>query len=99
MASPFARIRAKNNSREVSNSWHQTINLNDLQIALVQLLDGKNNREAIIQGAIDKCVAGDLKLANNNVPVTDKATIEHLVRQLIPQAINDLRRLGLLVQP
>lgn len=99
LASPFARIRAKNNSREVSNSWHQTINLNDLQIALVQLLDGKNNREAIIQGVIDKCVAGDLKLANNNVPVTDKATIEHLVRQLIPQAINDLRRLGLLVQP
>jgi len=61
------------------------------------LLDGTRDREAILQAIIDKCVAGDLKLANNNVPITDKATIEHLVRQLLPQAIKDLRRLGLLV--
>jgi methyltransferase-like protein len=98
VASSFARLRASNNSREVSNSWHQTINLNDLQLALVQLMDGTRDREAILQAIIDKCVAGDLKLANNNVPITDKPTIEHLVRQLIPQAIKDLRRLGLLVQ-
>ena len=97
VASPFARMRAGKNNREVSNCWHQTISLNDLQLALVQLLDGTRDREAIDQAIIEKCVAGDLKLANNNVPITDKATIEHLVRQLLPQAIKDLRRLGLLV--
>ncbi|MFM8932095.1 MAG: methyltransferase regulatory domain-containing protein, partial [Gemmataceae bacterium] len=97
VASPFARMRAGKNNREVSNCWHQTINLNDLQLALVQLLDGTRDREAINQAIIEKCVAGDLKLANNNVPITDRPTIEHLVGQLVPQAVRDLRRLGLLV--
>lgn len=97
IASQFARNRAKKNLREVSNIWHQTITLNDLQLALVQLLDGENDLKTITQKIIDRCVSGELKLANNNIPVTDKPTIEHLVAQLMPAAINDLRRLGLLV--
>ena len=97
VASKLARHRASLAQREVSNIWHQTVNLNDLQVALVQLLDGKHDLGQITSALINKCLAGDLRLANNNVPVTDRPTIEHLVKQFAPQSLIDLRRMGLLV--
>ncbi|MFN5327777.1 MAG: methyltransferase regulatory domain-containing protein [Planctomycetota bacterium] len=97
MVTPLVLARAKANNREVSNQWHQTVNLNDLQIAICQLVDGTRDIKAIKAELVKKCVDGQFRLAKDNVPITDKNTIELLLEQILPQALKELERLALLI--
>ena len=97
MVTPLALARAKAGNREVSNQWHQTVNLNDLQVAICQLVDGTRDLKAIKADLVQKCMEGQFRLAKDNVPVTDKNTLELLLDQILPQALKELERLALLI--
>jgi methyltransferase-like protein len=97
MVTPLALARAKAGNREVSNQWHQTVNLNDLQVAICQLVDGTRDLKAIKADLVRKCMEGQFRLAKDNVPVTDKNTLELLLDQILPQALKELERLALLI--
>ncbi|MFM7111851.1 MAG: hypothetical protein ACKO26_11965, partial [Planctomycetota bacterium] len=97
MVTPLALARAKAGNREVSNQWHQTVNLNDLQVAICQLVDGTRDLKSIKAELVKKCLEGQFRLAKDNVPVTDKNTLELLLEQILPQALKELERLALLI--
>ena len=60
-------------------------------------MNGFELLKAIKADLVQKCMEGQFRLAKDNVPVTDKNTLELLLDQILPQALKELERLALLI--
>jgi len=97
---PFAfapsRLAANANQNEATTIWHNTIKINDLQRVVAGLLDGKHTRADIIEEIVRKCQAKEWNLGHEGVPVTDAARIRELITPVLPTAIAELQKSGIL---
>jgi len=91
------RCQALANQNEATTIWHNTIKINDLQRVVTGLLDGTRTQTDIIEEIVRKCQAREWNLGHEGVPVTDAAMIRQLILPVLPTALNELRKSGILL--
>ena len=96
IAIPWARITAKE-SGSMSNRRHEVMKLNPLDKQLVPLLDGNNDHAAIVNGLIKDALGGLLNVHRDNVPLKEEADIREALELSLPQALQNISRLGVLI--
>jgi SAM-dependent methyltransferase len=94
---PCVRLRARQGVREVPNQWHQTVGLDDVQLVICQLADGTRTVREIGLEIVERCVRGDLKLAQGGQQVTDRKAVEETIGGALPQLLKHLERMAVLV--
>lgn len=92
-----ARLQAQTNQNEATTIWHNTIKINDLQRVVTGMLDGTRNRDEIIAEIVRKCQAREWNLGHEGVPVTDPAKVRELISPVLPTALNELQKSGILI--
>jgi methyltransferase-like protein len=97
VSSALARFQLKR-SVLATSQLHKLVRLEDpLSRQLVQLLDGKRNREAIIDGLLASIASGQTQLYENGVALTDPYLVSDAVKRRLPEVMQALTREGLLV--
>jgi methyltransferase-like protein len=95
VALPSARVRVAAGAKSVANRRHELVNLTDLELRLVPLLDGSRTHAELIERLTDKALAGDLRVARDGNPITDRdqlrtalaAVLDHALKKLAAQAM------------
>ena len=85
-ASPLARHLARRGP-QVTNLRHRTVGLNELDRALVPLLDGERDQAALIDALVAAATTGALSIPSADKPVRDEASVRPLVEAELPHAL------------
>ena len=92
----LAREQARTGSASVTNLRHEQVTLNPFQIALLALLDGERPPEEIQRLLIARCVAGEINLQRDGVPLTDAASVAAVMPDLVRENLRLLEAAALL---
>ena len=95
-ATPMARFQATK-SATVTNRRHEVVRLNDLDRHLVPLLDGKNDKAALVEKLILVAQSGALNVQRDGLTLYDANEIQQALNAIIEQAIGNVARMALLV--
>ncbi|MCS6865707.1 MAG: class I SAM-dependent methyltransferase [Gemmata sp.] len=93
----YARLRAAAGHRKVTNRRHEVVILPDLHVRLVPLLDGRHDREALLEALTAYAQKGDLTVNVSGQPVTDAETLRRALARVLEPALETLARDALLV--
>ncbi len=96
VALPMARsVLARNGV--ASNRRHEVLRLNDLDKQLIPMLDGTNDRPALIEKLTAAALAGKLTLRRQETPLTDAADITKALKEILDEALNRIAKMAVLV--
>jgi methyltransferase-like protein/cyclopropane fatty-acyl-phospholipid synthase-like methyltransferase len=95
-ALPWARIQATR-SGIVTNRRHEVIRLNDLDKQLIPLLDGTNDRAAIVDKLTQVALSGSLNVQKDNITLYDPKEIKEALNSVINQALQNVANQALLI--
>ncbi|MGL6076348.1 MAG: methyltransferase regulatory domain-containing protein [Fimbriiglobus sp.] len=95
-AAPLARIQASR-APMVTNRRHEVVRLNDLDRHLVPLLDGKNDKAAIVEKLAAVAQTGALNVQKDGVTIYEPKELHTALTSIIDQAIANVARMALLV--
>lgn len=99
VASPLARLQIQQGPVVVSLR-HLTLKIEDrLGQELLKLLDGTRDREQIARQLADLVQSGKVPLPDQGAPVTAPEQMEKRLREGLDHSLQNLARLGLLVNP
>ncbi len=96
MASGHARITA-GRSGIVSNRRHEVVKLNDLDKHLIPLLDGTNDRAALVEKLTKVAQTGALNVQRDGLTLYDAKEISHALTSIMDHALTNVGRIGVLV--
>lgn len=96
VALPIARAAARRSER-VTNTRHEIVVLNGPSRAVLLLLDGTRDRQALIDNLVAAAQRGELTMRHNGNPVTDRKLIESQIGALVDGALNALAENALLI--
>lgn len=94
-ASPSARRHAADRDR-VTNLWHESVHLSELERLLLRQLDGSRNRDALADVLAREVAEGRLLIQEGGREVTDPPRVQAAVRQILSDNLTALGRKGLL---
>lgn len=94
---PLARIQA-DRGPTVTNRRHEVVRLNDLDKHLVPLLDGTNDRAAIVDKLTAVAQTGALNVQKDGLTIYDPKEIKQALSSVIDQALSNVARMAILVQ-
>lgn len=95
VASPFARIQSVDDDL-VTNLRHLSVKLDDFDRAVLQRLDGRHDRAALVDELERMTASGELLLHENDRPVHDAATIRQLAAEWLEGSLRRLAACALL---
>jgi methyltransferase-like protein/cyclopropane fatty-acyl-phospholipid synthase-like methyltransferase len=93
---PWARIQATR-SAIVTNRRHEVIRMNDLDKQLIPLLDGTNDRAAIVEKLTQVALGGALNVQKDNITLYDPKEIRQALESVLEQALQNVANQALLV--
>lgn len=93
---PLARLQAEKQVM-VTNRRHEVVRLNDLDRHLVPLLDGKNDKAAIVEKLTVVAQTGALNVQKDGLTLYDAKEIKIALDSIIDQAVANVARLALLI--
>lgn len=97
VASPVARWQIKTGSR-VTNLRHERVNLNPFEGFVLERLDGRHDRAALLEALWTGLGAnGNLVLRHEDPPVTDPARLRELLAEELELKLHWLARVALLI--
>jgi methyltransferase-like protein/cyclopropane fatty-acyl-phospholipid synthase-like methyltransferase len=97
VALPLARLQAQRGSM-ATNRRHEVVRLNDLDRHLVPLLDGTNDRDALVEKLTQVAQAGSLNVQKDGLTLSDPKDVRTALKSVIDPALANVARLALLVQ-
>ena len=93
MALRVARLQARE-GKVVTNSHHQLIVLDDMERHLVTILDGENDRQALMDSVREACASGALAMNGGDSP---RKSDHQSLKQTVLKTLARLRDLAVLV--
>ena len=96
VALPLARILAEKTGA-ISNRRHEVVKLNELDRHLIPMLDGTNDRAALVDKLTEVALAGQINVRKEEQPLTDAADIKAALASIIDQALANVARMSVLV--
>ena len=96
VALSISRLQAER-GRMVTNLRHEIVNLDVVAQALVPLLDGEHDRDALMEALVKKAQDGTLVLRANDQPITDEAQTRNVMQQALEKTLENCARSALLV--
>jgi methyltransferase-like protein len=96
LASPLARLQAKS-STEVTSLRHHTVEVNGLDRAILELLDGTRDRQKLVAELIGLAIQGVLNIEADGAPLRDEAKLRQIFEGALPPSLKRLGELGLLL--
>jgi len=97
MALPMAQVQALR-SQTVTNRRHEVVRLNDLDKHLIPLLDGTNERPALVEKLTKIAQGGQLNVQKDGLTLYDPKEITTALTSVIDPALQNVARMALLVQ-
>ncbi len=94
---PLARLQATRGA-VATNRRHEVVRLNDLDRHLVPLLDGTNDREALVEKLTQVAQTGALNVQKDGMTLYDPKDVRQALKSVIDPALANVARLALLVQ-
>jgi methyltransferase-like protein/2-polyprenyl-3-methyl-5-hydroxy-6-metoxy-1,4-benzoquinol methylase len=95
-ATRFARLQASQGV-PVVNRCHRSVEMPGFDRALLCLLDGHQDRQALLQGLVNLVQKGDFELARDGQPVTETVDLMAILGGELEGALQRLAKLALLV--
>ena len=80
-----------------ANRRHEIIRLTELDRHLVPMLDGTNDRPALVNKLTDVAVGGALTIRKQDTPVTDREGVHAALASIIDEALIKVAGMGVLV--
>jgi methyltransferase-like protein/cyclopropane fatty-acyl-phospholipid synthase-like methyltransferase len=96
VARPLARYQAEQ-GQPITSLLHRGALLNELDRALLPLLDGSRNRSALVDGLVHHALAGKLTIRNRDQPITDSTAIRAALEASLEPSLVRLARSALLI--
>jgi methyltransferase-like protein/SAM-dependent methyltransferase len=96
-ALPSARARVAAGGKGVGNRRHELVKLSDLDLRLLPLLDGTRTHAELIDQLTEKAVAGDLRVARDGKPITDRSELHAALTAVLDHALKHLAGQSLLI--
>ena len=96
-ALPSARARVLAGGKGVANRRHELVKLSDLDLRLLPLLDGTRTHGELIDRLTEKAVAGDLRVARDGKPITDRSELHAALTAVLDHALKHLAGQSLLI--
>jgi methyltransferase-like protein/2-polyprenyl-3-methyl-5-hydroxy-6-metoxy-1,4-benzoquinol methylase len=98
MASMVAR-REVEDQGAISNLRHQAVKLKDpVTRQLFPGLDGTRDFDGLVEYLLERIRIGSLKVEEDGKPITDQELLTGVVRQQLASSLNEVLRMGLLVE-
>jgi methyltransferase-like protein len=97
VALPSARVRVAAGAKSVANRRHELVKLTDLDLRLLPLLDGSLDHPQLNERLIDKALAGDLRVARDGNPITDRDELRKALDAVLQHSLKNLAAQTLLV--
>lgn len=91
-----ARVTAAR-SGFVANRRHEVVRLNDLDKHLIPLLDGTNDRAALVEKLVAVSRTGSLNVQRDGIPLHDPAEVASALASIIDPALANVGRMGIIV--
>ena len=96
MALALARIHAAKTGI-IANRRHEVVKLNELDRQLIPLLDGSNDRAALVTKLTEASLAGAITVRQHDAPLTDPVQIRAALETILDAALGNVARMGILV--
>ena len=96
VALPLARIHAAKTGI-IANRRHEVVRLNELDRQMIPLLDGANDRPALVEKLTLVAEAGGITVRQHDVALTDPVQIRKALESIIDTALSNVARMGILV--
>ncbi len=84
-------------SNQITNLWHQSVSVSDLQRHLLQRLDGAHDREALVDFLVEQVNIGKLVVHEQGTAVNDSDRVRELLGQILETNLKQLGSRGLLM--
>ena len=94
---PLARLQAAGPERRVTNRRHESLVLGRPQAALVVLCDGERGAPSLVDGVVERALAGSLELSDEAGAISDPVRIRAAFGAYLPDGLAYLRGHALLV--
>ena len=91
----LARINAAKTGI-IANRRHEVVRLNELDRHLIPMLDGSNDRAALVTKLTEVAKAGGITVRQHDVPLTDPVKIRAAIESILEAALNNVARMGIL---
>jgi|SRR5579883_1015238 len=95
-AMPWARMQASRTGI-VTNRRHEVVRLSDLDRHLVPLLDGTNDRAAIVDKLTQVALTGALNVQKDNITLNDPVQIKSALNSVYDQVIQNVANHAVLI--
>lgn len=81
----------------VTNRWHETVHLDDLQRFVLSSLDGTRDAQGIADFLVECVAKGDLILHHEGRRIVEADQIRRFVEQTLPELLQGFAKSGLLI--
>ena len=81
----------------VSNLFHGTTQLTDLQRQLLRKLDGTSDRGTLVESLVAQVQAGSIMIHENGVAIKDPDRVRPMLKKIVDETLQQMARTGLLV--
>ncbi len=95
VALPLARIHAAKTGI-IANRRHEVVRLNELDRHLIPLLDGSNDRPALVAKLTEVAKAGRITVRQHDVALSDPAEVRSALETILDAALGQVARMGIL---
>ena len=85
--SDLARMQLELKQNWVTNEVHDRVNLSPLDVYTMKYLDGKHNKEQVLDKLIEHVKTGELSVNKDNKPVTEPKEVRDLVQPYLDHAL------------
>jgi cyclopropane fatty-acyl-phospholipid synthase-like methyltransferase len=96
VGSPLARLQAEQTAK-VHTLRHRTVELNDLERLLLERLDGRHDRAALLEGLMDAVAQGECEMQHQGQPLRDRAKVREVLGESLEPSLRRLAYNALLV--
>ncbi|MEO2089094.1 MAG: class I SAM-dependent methyltransferase [Gemmataceae bacterium] len=96
VALPIARIMAASTG-VIPNRRHEVVRLSELDKHLIPLLDGTNDRAALVEKLTQVAVSGVVTVRKEEGVLTDPAAIKEALGSILDQVLGNVARMAVLV--
>ena len=96
LASRLTRDQAEH-GRVVTNQWHGTSQLTDLQRQVIRQLDGSTDRSAIVDFLVEQVMSEKMKIHEKGAAVREPERVRPILVKVLDETLNQLARSGLLI--
>ncbi len=95
VAFPLARIHAAKTGI-IATRRHEVLKLGEFERKLIPLLDGSNDRPALVAKLTEVAESGSMPLRRDDVALTDPAEIAKAIGSILEDRLNKVARMGIL---